>query len=43
MEDGKIIDNYKINEEKLENFFLKTDSKHNKSLIPIILSFLKQD
>ena len=23
MEDGKIIDNYKINEEKLENFFLK--------------------
>ena len=23
MEDGKIIDNYKINEEKLGNFFLK--------------------
>ncbi len=42
MEDGKIIDNYKINEEKLENFFLKTDSKHNKSLIPIILSFLNR-
>ncbi len=42
MEDGKIIDNYKINEEKLGNFFLKIDLKHNTPIILFISSFLNR-